>query len=329
MANVQTVLGPIDTDELGPTLVHEHVSISYPGDDLDPTGRFDRAACVSTAVERMRGLAEHGIRTFVDPCPIDLGRDVELMAEVARESGMHVVCATGFYHEHIGIPYYWRVRTVEEIAEFYLHEIEHGIGETGIRPGCIKIASGDPPTELDRKVIHAAALAAARSGLTVISHCENAVGGDVQQDILAEHGVDPSRCLIGHQGQAPDSAQHVAIAERGSFVGFDRIGYEVLAPDEHRADCIKAVVDAGHADRICLSQDHMCCLRSPRFPYPVPPGMEEGFDEHIKPLVLDQMVRRPHTFIFTDFWPRLEARGIERSMFDAMITENPRRLFGG
>ena len=58
------------------------------------------------------------MRTFVDPCPIDLGRDPELMAEVAERSGMQIVCTTGFYHQEIGIPYYWRVRSVEEVAEF-------------------------------------------------------------------------------------------------------------------------------------------------------------------------------------------------------------------
>ena len=330
MATVQTVLGPIDTADLGAVLVHEHIRISYPGDHLDPTSTWSRADCIATAAERMQQLQEHGVRTFVDPCPIDLGRDPELMAEVAQRSGMNVVCSTGFYHAHdaIGIPYYWRVRTVEEIAEFYVHEIEKGIGDTGIRPGVIKIASGDPPHDLDKKVIAAAAMAAHESGLPVVSHCENSVGGDVQQDILQEHGVDLDRCVIGHQGQAADPAQHIAIAERGSFVGFDRIGYEILAPDEQRANCIKAVIDAGHADRLCFSQDHMCCLASARFPYPIPPGMEDVF-EQVLPTVYEQMYKRPHTFLFTDFWPRLEALGIDRSTFDSIMTDNPRRLFGG
>src|SRR3954447_15476419 len=195
MATVQTVLGPVDTNQLGPTLVHEHVRVSYPGEQLDPASSADRKACVDTAVERMHGLAEQGVKTFVDPCPIDLGRDPELLADVARQSGMQIVCSTGFYLEHIGIPYYWRVRSVQEIAEFYLHEIENGIGETGITPGCIKIASGDPPGEYAPKVIAGAAIAAKETGLTIISHCKNSEGGDVQQQILAEHGVELGRVL--------------------------------------------------------------------------------------------------------------------------------------
>lgn len=328
MATIQTVLGEVDAAALGPTLVHEHLYISYPGDALDPGSSWDRSACADVAVGRMQELLDHGIRTVVDPCPIDLGRDPELMAEVAERSGMQIVCTTGFYHEHVGIPYYWRIRSAEEIAELYLHEISAGIGDTGIKPGAIKIATGDPVAELEQKVVRAAAIAALKSGLTVISHCENSTGGDVQQDILAEEGVDLSRCLIGHQDQAATPDQLVKIAERGSFVGVDRIGLEILAPDDHRVDLISGVLAAGHARRLCLSQDHMCCLRSTKFPYPVPEGAEEAVEQML-PVIYGQLYRRPHTYLFTDFWPRLEAVGMSRTEFDSILIDNPRRLFGG
>ena len=328
MATVQSVLGPVDASELGPTLVHEHVKISYPGDQLDPGYSWDRSKCIDTAVERMAGLAAVGVRTFVDPCPIDLGRDPELLAEVSRQSGMTMVCATGFYHEHIGIPFYWRSRSAEEIAELYLHEIANGIGETGVRPGCIKVASDNPPGEHDRKVIAAAGMAAKESGLTVITHCEGAQGGDVQQEILAAQGVDLSRVLIGHQGEASAGDQHLDIARRGSFVGFDRIGYQMLASDEQHVGYVKNMVDAGLAGNVCLSQDHMCCLCSPKFPYPVPAGAEEVFSQ-MMPGIEEQMYGRPHTYLHTDFAPALEAAGVGRDIFDAMLSDNPRRLFGG
>jgi len=118
------------------------------------------------------------------------------------------------------------------------------------------------------------------------------------------------------------------IAERGSFVGYDRCGYELLAPDDQRADQVMALVEAGHTDKVCLSQDHMCCLASPKFPYPIPEGFEEMFNQML-PSIYDQMYKRPHTFLFTDFWPKLESRGMDRATFDSMLTDNPKRLFGG
>jgi phosphotriesterase-related protein len=329
MATVQTVLGPIDAADLGPTLVHEHVVVSYPGDQLDPTGAWDRAACVDTAVRRMKELQDFGVRTFVDVTVIESRLDTSMLPEIAERSGMQIVSSTGFYFEHIGIPYYWRVRTQDEITELYLHEIEHGIGPTGVRPGVIKIAIGDPPTDQERKVIAAAAVSARESGLSVISHCENAKGWDVQLDILGEHGVDLSRCLIGHQDQAPSSDQLNAIIDRGAYAGVDRIGFDVLAPEDVRVGLIKGVLDAGHADRLCLSMDHACYPASPRFPYFVPDGLRESFEQTMRAAVEDQMWRRPHTYLFTDFIPKLEAAGIERATIDSILTDNPRRLFGG
>jgi phosphotriesterase-related protein len=328
MATVQTVLGPIDASEMGPTLVHEHIYFSYPGDTLDPTGTWTRADAVAIGVERMQQLKDKGIRTVIDPCPIEMGRDPELSAEVSRASGVNIVCATGFYLEHIGLPYYWRLRTAEEIAELYLHEINDGIGSTGIKPGVIKVASGDPPSELERKVIAAAAIASRDSGLTVITHCEDSAGADVQQQILAEGGVDLARCMIGHQDQAEKAQQLVDIVDRGSFVGIDRVGLEILSPDDHRVELVRGVLDAGHASRLCLSQDHICSLRSPRFPYPIPEHLRE-YAEQLLPVVLDQIHGRAHSFIFTDFLPKLEAAGVTRATFDSILTDNPRTLFGG
>ena len=133
---IQTVTGSIDLDQLGRTLMHEHLFIAFPGAEFDPTAIFDRAAFVNEAVRRLRQLRqEHGVRSFVDPCPIELGRDAALMKEIAEKSEMQVICTTGFYFELMGLPVYWRARTVDEIAELYIREITQGIGDTGVRAG--------------------------------------------------------------------------------------------------------------------------------------------------------------------------------------------------
>ena len=103
MTTVQTVTGPVDGADLGRTLVHEHIRISYDGEALDPTYTWDRAETVERAVDKMGELLDAGFRTFVDPCPIELGRDPELYAEIASRSGMQIVCTTGFYTEHRGL----------------------------------------------------------------------------------------------------------------------------------------------------------------------------------------------------------------------------------
>ena len=168
MTTVQTVTGPVDAADLGRTLVHEHIRISYYGEELDPRYSWDRAETVARAVDKMGELLDAGFRTFVDPCPIELGRDPELYAEISARSGMRIVCTTGFYTEHLwsGLPFYWRARDPEEIAELYVRELVEGIAGTGgIRAGAIKAATGVEVTPAESRCLTGAALAAAaRSG---------------------------------------------------------------------------------------------------------------------------------------------------------------------
>ena len=93
---VQTVTGPIGLDQLGRTLMHEHLFIAFAGSEFDPSVTFDRPGFVAEAVRRLTRLrVEHGVRTFVDPCPIELGRDAALMKEIAEKSEMHLPCGGG------------------------------------------------------------------------------------------------------------------------------------------------------------------------------------------------------------------------------------------
>lgn len=326
-----TVTGPVTHDQLGRVLVHEHVKISYHGESLDPRYGRDREADIGLAVERMHQLREHGVRTFVDPCPIELGRDPELLAEISERSGMQIVCATGFYFEAhtAGIPYYWRQRWPEEIAEFYLHEIEHGIGETGIRPGVIKVATGDPVSRDEHKVVTGAAMAAAESGLPVITHTENSSHGEIQQEIFAAHGVDLSRCLIGHLDQVPGPSVLTEIADRGSFVGIDRVGMTRRVSDDDRARLVAELLASGHGRHVCLSQDHLCFMTAPRPPYWIPRDKAEWFDTVVRPELETEMFDRPHSYIFTEFVPRLRALGIDDATIEEFFVDNPRRLLTG
>ena len=68
-----------------------------------------------------------------------------MMREIAEKSEMNVICTTGFYFEEMGLPVYWRARSVEEIAELYIREITYGASATtGVRAGAIKVATGAP-----------------------------------------------------------------------------------------------------------------------------------------------------------------------------------------
>jgi phosphotriesterase-related protein len=92
MRTIQTVTGAIDAEALGTTLMHEHLAIGWPGWEAEaPADRAARREHAKRCVASMEELKGHGLGTLVDPCPIDLGRDVELMAEVAQATGVRIV----------------------------------------------------------------------------------------------------------------------------------------------------------------------------------------------------------------------------------------------
>ena len=330
MASVMTVTGPVEGESLGRTLVHEHLVISYYGEELERTRRYTRPEIVARAVDKMAELADAGFRTFVDPCPIELGRDPELYAEIAQRTGMQIVCTTGFYTEFMGsgLPFYWRARDPEEIAEFYLSELRDGIGSTGIRPGAIKAATGVEVTAAERRMLIGAALTQRDAGVAIITHTEQSTNGDVQQDVFGEHGADLSRVLIGHQDEQPDLAEIRKLAERGTFVGMDRIGLEILAPDSRRADHVAALIKEGFGRQVCLSQDHICALTAPRASYWIPPE-RRGSRSAQKEAIDWQVTNRPYTYVYTDFAPMLRERGVSDADIEAIFVDNPRRLLTG
>ena len=331
MTTVQTVTGPVDAADLGRTLVHEHIRISYYGEELDPNYAWDRAETVERAVDKMGELLDAGFRTFVDPCPIELGRDPELYAEISSRSGMRIVCTTGFYTEHLssGLPFYWRARDPEEIAELYVRELAEGIAGTGgIRAGAIKAATGVEVTPAESRCLTGAALAQREVGCAIITHTENSKHGDVQQDLFADGGADLGRVLIGHQDEQTDVAPIRKLAERGTFVGVDRIGLEILAPDERRADHVATLVREGFTSHVCLSQDHICALTAPRSSFWVPPENRDGAAVRREEIAW-QVWQRPYTYILTDFVPRLLERGVTDADLETIFVDNPRRLLAG
>ena len=323
---IQTVTGPISLDALGRTLMHEHLFIAFPGAEYDPTAVVDRAGFVTEAVKRLRQLrVEHGVRSFVDPCPIELGRDPALMAEIAEKSEMNVICTTGFYFEAMGLPIYWRARTVDEIAELYIREITHGIGNTGIRAGAIKVATGAPAiTELEMKFLNAACVAQCATGVPIITHTQDGFAGPDQQKAFAAGGVKPHFCLIGHCCGNPDPAYHRLVADGGSYIGFDRIGLERYQPDTLRADNLVKLVRGGHRAQIMMSQDRHCGWLG-KFARQIPPDEQARIDT----LNAEGKWPPPYTYLFTDFVPMLRQRGLSDSEIFSILDDNPRRFFAG
>jgi len=319
MQTVQTVTGRVDVETLGTTLMHEHLLVGWPGWEAeamaDRAARGDhRARCV----EHMRELHAHGLRTLVDPCPIDLGRDVELMAEVAQASGVHIVCATGLYKEDEGAPVYFRFRThwgdaLGEMTELFVRELTEGVGETGIRAGVIKVATGvGRITPYEETVLRAAARAHRETGAPITTHTDQGTMGPQQLELLLGEGVPAHAIVIGHSCGASDVHYHLEMLDRGATLGFDRFGLEILHPDRERLAVLIGLLGLGFERQLVLSHDTVWCWRgrAPKLPAELLP--------HWKP-----------TYVFETIVPRLRAAGVADAKIRTMLEENPRRYFRG
>jgi phosphotriesterase-related protein len=321
---INTVTGRVAPEALGTTLVHEHLLIGFPGWFMDARApRFKRDEARARGVDKLQELKSLGVSTFVDPCPMDLGRDVEFMAEVSQRSGVQIVCATGAYKQDQGICYTFGALPVEEIEEIYVKELTEGIGETGIRAGLVKVATGaHAVTDYEKKLLHAAGKAAARVGVPVLTHTDEATCGLDQIAALTAAGVSPHRILVGHSDGRDDHDYQRSLAEHGAYVGFDRFGIETIVKDEVRIENVLKMVKAGYLQSVCVSHDATCAawLGRPSFDGKtvVPPEMIGPFLPNWEP-----------THLFKHVLPTLRERGMSQAQIDTLLVENPARYFRG
>jgi phosphotriesterase-related protein len=301
--------------------MHEHLVIGFSGweaDTLRPGPK--RAEAIAICVARIGELQARGVRSMLDPCPNDLGRDVELAAEVAHKTGFQIVCATGLYTEQQGGRGYWHQRglfgpVVEAMAQLFVHELTVGIGETGIKAGVIKIgSSAHQITEYERNVLRAAAIASNETGAPITTHTDQGTMGDAQQAELVALGVPAHRIIIGHSCGTADHAYHMKIVEGGSYLGFDRFGINVLFPDDQRVESLIALLRRHKERQIVLSHDSVWCWRGEPVPAQVAAALNDG------------IVFNP-THLHDHVIPRLLEAGITRAQIDAMLIDNPRRYF--
>ncbi len=323
MAKIQTILGDKTTDDLGFTLVHEHLTAGFPGYEWDNTS-FDRAKELAGAVDKLREIKALGVSSFVDPCPMELGRDPEFAAECADKSGLNVIIATGLYNEALGIPPHFRSLSADDIAEVYVREITEGIGNTGIKAGLIKTATGGIPglTETATSIgvheetcLRAAARAHKATGISILCHNDEfGPFGRETLDVFEEEGVDFNRVMIGHACGVGDMRYYFDILERGAWIGFDRFGVETIASDKMRLASLIGLLAVGH-DRIMLSHDAVHCMMGR------PSAAWEKF--------VEACPNWNYAHILKNILPQLHKAGVSEGTIQTMTVQNPKSYFGG
>jgi phosphotriesterase-related protein len=316
MPTVETVNGPVDVEELGRTLIHEHFRTTDEGVRFQFPHLYDEDAEWDLAIADANAVKGHGIATVVEPSALFLTRDARFSKRVADESGLNVVLATGIYtYDHLPQPL--MNRDEDALAAIFVHEIENGIQGTGIKPAFIKCAADEPGlTPNVEKVHRAAARASNKTGKPIMAHSRPASGTGLEQmRVFSEEGVDPAKVQIAHTGDTDDLDYIGKLLETGCWIGMDRYGLDIFLPTDKRNATVLALLEQGRADRMFLSQDY--CSSIDWFPIEVQAYLKEN-----------EVPDWSMTFLFESVIPTLKEGGMTDEQLDQMMVENPKRWLG-
>lgn len=319
MSQLNTARGPIDTADLGVTLMHEHVFImtteimeNYPEDWGDEAQRE------ADAVKRLNDLKAAGVDTIVDLTVIGLGRYIPRIARVAAQTDLNIVVATGLY-TYNDVPFRFHFQGPgtqldgpEIMTDMFVRDIEEGIADTGIKAAILKCATDEPGiTPGVERVLRAVAQAHKRTGVPISTHTHAGLRrGLEQQRIFDEEGVDLSRVVIGHSGDSTDIGYLEELIAAGSYLGMDRFGIDVILPFEERVNTVARMCERGHADQMVLSHDANCYF--------------DALPEELMPVVAPNW---HYLHIHNDVIPALKERGVTDEHLHTMLVDNPRRIF--
>lgn len=297
---IHTVTGWREASVLRITYCHEHVHLDLSGHKHDSDTNFNDLDAVVAEFVR---LGELGVGTVIDVSNRGMGRDVEAMLRVSRETGVEVVASTGFYKEPF-LPEYFYRESEQALVNLLLADIRDGIDESGVCAHVIgEIGTGKYEFSADQhKLFRVAAAAHCETGHPIYTHTTLGTMALEQLEFLKARGVDLTRVAIGHLDLKCDNYYHQQVADYGCFIAFDTVGKLKYESDENRALHLLALVESGHLGQILLSQD---------------------------------ITRKSHlqknggigySYLLTEFVPLLREHGLTEAEINTILVENPKKF---
>lgn len=316
--------GPVDSAELGPTYMHEHIfTLTADVQQNYPDEWGSEEARVADAAGKLRALAAQGIRTIVDPTVVGLGRYIPRIQRVAeRLPELHIIVATGLY-TYDSVPFFFHYRgpaldtalgaaVPDPMVDMFVRDITEGITGTGVKAGMLKCAiDHNGMTSGVERVMRAVAKAHHQTAapVTVHTHPESRTGLEVKRVLCDEEGVPPGRVMLAHSGDTTDCDHLTELAEAGFILGMDRFGINLATTFEARADTLVEMCRRGYHGSMVLSQDASCYI------------------DWLDPVVLPFLPQWHYLHIGEEVLPYVRDRGVTEDQINAMLVDGPRRFF--
>ena len=297
---VMTVTGPIESEGMGVTLPHEHLMSTF-GAEPVRYPHYDTRALFEAVSPYLTRLKSLGCQTIVDCTAAYFGRHPEILRRLSENSGIYVLTNTGYYGagDDRYIPPHAYEETADQIAARWIWEWEKGIDGTGVYPGFIKTAVDDGPlSDIDRKLLIAAARSHRQTGLTIQTHTGDNPSVALEiLSILANEQVDPNAWIWVHAHHLHRGETAIQAAESGAWISFDGVNAET-AP--HILSLIREMKAAGMLDHVLLSHDG---------------------DSYCTGAF------RPYHYLFTNFLPSMQENNFLEGEITKLTIDNPRQAF--
>ncbi len=302
---VMTVLGEIAADQLGTMLPHEHVLVDFIGADEVKPERYDADEAFRIMLPHLEQASKSGCQALAECTPAYLGRDPQLLKRLSNASGVKLLTNTGYYGARQGkfLPQHAFRESAGDLAGRWIKEWKDGIADTGIRPGFIKIGvDAGKLTEVNEKLVQAAARCHLETGLTIASHTGDGQAAVQQVDLLKQAGVSPRAWIWVHAQNEKNHKIHQQVALAGAWVEFDGVGVSSI---EQHVELVQDMKRAGLLDHVLLSHDAgWYSVGEPRG------GKVRGYDT-----------------MFTQFLPTLQKAGLSRDEIHKLTVTSPARAF--
>ena len=303
--SIMTVDGRIPAADMGMSLIHEHFLVDFIGADQISENRWNKDEVIRKVLPFLLDAKKHAVKTILDCTPAFLGRDVVLQKRLAAASGLQILTNTGYYGavKNKYLPRWAFTETAEQLAARWINEFEHGIDNTTIKPGFIKIGV-DPEhlSELHQKIVRAAALTHLHTGLTICSHTGIAIPAFEEIELLKQLGVHPAAFVWTHAQNEQDRALHVKAAGLGAWISLDGIGWGEIEPYTAALDNLRS---AGMLHKVLISHDAGWYK----------PGENDGGSF------------TGYTNIFSVLIPRLNKMGFTDQDIQQLLVKNPAEAF--
>lgn len=301
---IRTILGDIDPGQLGYTMPHEHI-LDNPavGGYMDADHVLDDYDKAKQMLEEFKAI---GGGTIGEASTKHWGRNTAGMAKLSEETGVHIICCTGYLCEsQCDMDAWIGDKTIDDLQEEMVREVTEGMDGTGCRAGWIKAGTSyDYISAREEKVLRAAARASKLTGAPVQTHTSTGTMGLEQIEIMEEEGLDLTHFCLAHVDRNPDYWYHKKMLEKGVYLIYDGPGKAKYYPDCMRVELLQKLIADGYADRLMLSND--MGKRSHHTVYGKGPGWQ---------------------WIKQRFLPRLLEEGFQQETLDKFMIENPARFY--